>query len=343
MMRALIKANKDRGLTRGELPVPVVGRRDIKIKIIKTAICGTDLHIYKSDPWPLSAMPLPLNVGHEYVGRVVEVGEEVTQFTVGDRVSGEGHITCGWCRNCRAGEEHLCPATQSVGVTREGAFADYLVIPAKNAYLIPADISDDIASVLDPLGNALHTTLAFDLVAEDVLITGAGPIGLMSAAIAKFVGARHVVITDVNEKRLDIARQMGVTWAVNPTETDLKTVMHSLGMREGFDVGLEMSGHGTAINDMVNVMNNGGKMALLGISADKVSLDWNQIVLRGLTLKGIYGRRMFETWYKMINLLQQGLNIDPVISGCYNVDDYEEAFERLLKGDCGKLILEWSE
>ena len=341
-MRALIKESKQPGLAKGELPIPPVGRHEIKIKIMKTAICGTDLHIYRSDPWPLSEMPLPLNIGHEYVGKVVEVGSDVHAIKVGDRVSGEGHITCGWCRNCRAGEEHLCPHTQSVGVTRAGAFADYLVIPAKNAYLIPENISDDVASMLDPLGNALHTTLAFDLVAEDVLITGAGPIGLMAAAIAQFVGARHVVITDLNENRLKIAEALGVSRAVNPTKTDLHVVMKELGMKEGFDVGLEMSGNGQAINDMVNVMSHGAKIALLGIATHPVTLDWNKVVLKGLTLKGIYGRLMFETWYKMINLLQQGLNIEPVISGCYSVDDYDVAFQRLLSGGCGKLILEWS-
>ncbi len=229
-MRALIKESKQRGLTMTELPEPICGPRDVKIKIQKTAICGTDLHIYKSDPWPLSAMPLPLNIGHEYIGHIVEVGAEVTQFKVGDRVSGEGHIVCGWCRNCRAGHEHLCLDTKSVGVTREGAFADFLVIPARNAYLVPAEISDDVAALLDPLGNAIHTALANDLIAEDILITGAGPIGIMAAVIAKFVGARHVVITDINEKRLKMAEQVGVTRAINPTKTKLNDVMTELGI-----------------------------------------------------------------------------------------------------------------
>lgn len=340
-MKSLVKARREPGIWMQDTAELEVGHNDLLIKIRKTAICGTDMHIYNWDEWSQKTIPVPMVVGHEYVGEVVGMGQEVAGFKIGDRVSGEGHITCGHCRNCRAGRRHLCRNTEGVGVNRAGAFAEYLVIPAFNAFRIPDNISDDMASIFDPFGNAVHTALSFDLVGEDVLITGAGPIGIMAAAVAKHVGARHVVITDLNPYRLELAEKMGATRAVNVGTTSLKEVMNELGMTEGFDVGLEMSGVPAAFRDMLDKMNNGGKVAMLGIPPTDVAVDWNQVIFKGLTIKGIYGREMFETWYKMASLLQSGLDISPVITHQYSIDDFQKGFDTMGSGQSGKVILNW--
>ncbi|MGL5758877.1 L-threonine 3-dehydrogenase, partial [Plesiomonas sp.] len=286
-------------------------------------------------------IPVPMVVGHEYVGEVVAMGQEVRGFQIGDRVSGEGHITCGHCRNCRAGRTHLCRNTTGVGVNRDGAFAEYLVIPAFNAFKIPDNISDDLAAIFDPFGNAVHTALSFDLVGEDVLITGAGPIGIMAAAVCRHVGARHVVITDVNEYRLSLARKMGVTRAVNVAQESLTEVMQQLGMTEGFDVGLEMSGVPSAFQSMLSAMNHGGKVAMLGIPPSDMGIDWTLVIFKGLFIKGIYGREMFETWYKMAALLQSGLDLSPIITHRYAIDDFQQGFDAMRSGQSGKVVLSW--
>ncbi len=341
-MKALAKLERGPGLTLTRVKKPEVGHNDVLIKIAKTGICGTDIHIWKWDDWAQRTIPVPMQVGHEYVGEIVEVGQEVRGFQPGDRVSGEGHITCGSCRNCRAGRRHLCRNTIGVGVNREGAFAEYLAIPAFNAFKIPDDISDELAAIFDPFGNATHTALSYDLVGEDVLITGAGPIGIMAAAIARHVGARHVVITDVNEYRLDLARRMGVTRTVHAGREDLHAVMKDLQMTEGFDVGLEMSGAPSAFISMLEHMNHGGKVALLGIPPANTAIDWNQIIFKGLEIRGIYGREMFETWYKMVAMLQSGLKLLPIITHRFPVDEYQSAFATLLSGSSGKIILDWT-
>ncbi|MFC4158471.1 L-threonine 3-dehydrogenase [Chitinimonas lacunae] len=341
-MKALVKAEAGPGLTLQRVKKPEVGHNDLLIKIRKTAICGTDIHIWNWDDWASKTIPVPMHVGHEYVGEVVGMGSEVRGFQIGDRVSGEGHITCGHCRNCRAGRRHLCRNTVGVGVNREGAFAEYLAIPAFNAFKIPDDISDDIAAILDPFGNATHTALSFDLVGEDVLITGAGPIGIMAAAICRHVGARHVVITDINDYRLDLALKMGATRAVNVGRQKLDDVMKELGMTEGFDVGLEMSGNPRAFRDLLSAMNHGGKVALLGIPPAETSIDWNQVIFKGLIIKGIYGREMFETWYKMVAMLQSGLDLSPMITHRLPVDQFQLGFETMLSGQSGKVVLDWS-
>jgi threonine 3-dehydrogenase len=341
-MKALAKLKREPGISMiTDAPIPKIGSNDVLIKIKKTAICGTDIHIYNWDEWSQRVIPVPMITGHEFVGEIAEIGSEVTGFAIGDRVSGEGHISCGQCRNCRAGKRHLCRKNIGVGVTRQGCFAEYLAIPAVNAYPIPDEVTDDQASVLDPLGNAAHTALSFDLVGEDVLITGAGPIGIMSVAIAKHVGARHIVITDVNEYRLGLAKQLGATRAVNVAKESLENVMKELKMAEGFDVGLEMSGNKQAFNSMLQNINHAGKIALLGFLPQDTTIDWNKIILKGLLVKGIYGREMFETWYKMIAMLQSGLNIDPVITHHFKIDDYQEAFKVMASGTSGKVILEW--
>ncbi len=341
-MKALVKAKPEPGVWMKQVPVPEVGPTDVLIKIRKTAICGTDVHIYSWDDWSQKTIPVPMTIGHEYVGDIVAVGEEVEDFAPGDRVSGEGHIVCGHCRNCRAGREHLCRNTVGVGVNRPGAFAEYLAIPAHNAYKLPADLPDDIAAILDPFGNAAHTALSFDLVGEDVLITGAGPIGIMAGAIAKKIGARHIVITDINPYRLELARKLGLEHAVNAGESDLASVMKRLDMREGFDVGLEMSGSPRALNDMLKVMMHGGKIALLGIPPAEATLDLTQVVFKGLTLKGIYGREMFETWYKMIALIQEGLDLSPILTHHFPVERFKEGFEVMVSGRSGKVVLDWT-
>ena len=340
-MKALVKKEAAPGIWLEELAQPQIGPNDVLIKIAKTAICGTDLHIFNWDEWARKTIPVPMAVGHEYCGRVVELGSEVRGLRVGDRVSGEGHITCGHCRNCRAGRRHLCRNAIGVGVNRPGAFAEYLAIPADNAFKLPDSISDDIAAILDPFGNATHTALAFNMVGEDVLITGAGPIGIMAVAIARFVGARHVVITDVNDFRLDLAKQMGATRAVNVQRETIDQTMSALGMREGFDVGLEMSGNMTAFRDLLRTMHHGGSVALLGIPPQEAAIDWTQVIFKGLTLKGIYGREMFETWYKMASLLQSGLSLQPVITHHLPIQDYREAFSIMGSGRAGKVILDW--
>jgi threonine 3-dehydrogenase len=320
---------------------PEVGYNDLLIKIKKTAICGTDVHIYNWDEWSQNTVPVGMTVGHEYVGVVADMGEGVKGFSVGDRVSGEGHITCGHCRNCRAGRRHLCRNTTGVGVNRPGAFAEYLSIPAINAFKIPDEVSDDMAAIFDPFGNAVHTALSFDLVGEDVLITGAGPIGMMAAAVAKHAGARHIVITDINDFRLDLAKKMGATRVVNSKDEKLDDVMRELGMHEGFDVGMEMSGVAVAFNDMLSAMNHGGKVALLGIPPGDMAIDWNQVIFKGLVIKGIYGREMFETWYKMAALIQSGLDLTPMITHSMPVDKFQEGFDIMRSGKSGKVVLDW--
>lgn len=341
-MKALVKAKPEVGIWMEDVAIPTVGPNDVLIKIKKTAICGTDIHIYNWDEWAQEHIETPMVIGHEFAGEVVEIGKEVKSYhKVGDRVSGEGHIACGHCRNCRAGRSHLCRFNISVGVTRNGCFAEYLCIPATNAYPLPSTVPDKIASILDPFGNATHTALSFDLVGEDVLITGAGPVGIMAAAIAKHVGARFVVITDVNEYRLKLAEKIGVTMAVNPSKTSLDEVMKKLDMKEGFDVGLEMSGNSRAFNDMITHMNHAGKIALLGFLPHNTGIDWSQVIMKGIIIKGIYGREMYDTWYKMITMLQTGLKIEPVITHEFSINDYQKAFDVMRSGESGKVIMNW--
>ena len=341
-MRALVKAKPEKGIWMQDIPRPEPGPNDVLVRVRKTAICGTDMHIYNWDDWAARTIPVPMAVGHEFVGVVEAVGSEVQGVAVGDRVSGEGHITCGHCRNCRAGRRHLCMNTVGVGVNRQGCFAEYLCIPASNVFKLPDAITDDIASILDPLGNAVHTALSFDLVGEDVLITGAGPIGIMAAAICRHVGARYVVITDVNDYRLELASRMGATRAVNVSREKLDDVMSELGMQEGFDVGLEMSGNPGAFRDMLRTMHHGGRVALLGIPPADTAIDWNQVIFKGLVIKGVYGREMFETWYKMASMLQSGLDISPVITHHFGIEDYLAGFETMGSGRSGKVILDWT-
>lgn len=340
-MRALSKLKPEPGIWMTDVPEPQAGPNDIKIKIHKTAICGTDVHIYNWDEWARNVIHVPMVVGHEYSGEIVEMGQEVQGYAVGDRVSGEGHITCGHCRNCRAGRRHLCRNAIGVGVNRPGAFAEYLVIPAVNAFKLPASISDDLGAIFDPFGNAVHTALSFDLVGEDVLVSGAGPIGIMAAAVCRHVGARHVVITDLNDYRLDLARKMGATRTVNVTRENLRDVMTELGMTEGFDVGLEMSGAAEAFRTLLDVMNHGGKVALLGIPPSDTAIDWNEVIFKGLIIKGIYGREMFETWYKMATLIQSGLKLAPVITHHFPIEDFQLGFDAMRSGHSGKVVLSW--
>jgi len=340
-MKALSKLKAEEGIWMVDAPEPEVGHNDLLIKIRKTAICGTDVHIYNWDEWSQKTIPVPMIVGHEYVGEVVGIGQEVKGFKIGDRVSGEGHITCGHCRNCRGGRTHLCRNTIGVGVNRQGCFAEYLVLPAFNAFKIPDNISDDLASIFDPFGNAVHTALSFDLVGEDVLVSGAGPIGIMAAAVAKHVGARNVVITDVNEYRLGLARKMGVTRAVDVSKESLHDVMNELGMTEGFDVGLEMSGAPPAFRTMLDTMNHSGRIAMLGIPPSDMSIDWNKVIFKGLFIKGIYGREMFETWYKMAALIQSGLDLSPIITHRFSIDEFQQGFDAMRSGQSGKVILSW--
>jgi threonine 3-dehydrogenase len=342
-MKALVKARPERGIWLQDIEKPAPGHNDVLIRVRRTAICGTDIHIYQWDDWASKTIPVPLAVGHEFSGEVVECGSEVRGFVPGDRVSAEGHITCGVCRNCRAGRRHLCIHTAGVGVNRPGAFAEYISVPAFNVFKLPDIISDDMAAVLDPLGNATHTALSFDLVGEDVLITGAGPIGIMAVAIARYAGARHVVITDINDYRLDLARTMGASATLNVTRDSLDDTMGDLGMEEGFDVGMEMSGNSSAFRDMLRTMHHGGKIALLGIPPDETAIDWNEVIFKGLELKGIYGREMFETWYKMASMLQSGLDVQPIITHHFGADDFQQAFELMESGQSGKIILNWDQ
>jgi len=341
-MKALVKARREPGIWMQDVSRPNVGHNDVLIRMRKTAICGTDIHIFNWDAWAQKTIPVPMQVGHEYCGEIIEVGGEVTGFSPGDRVSGEGHITCGHCRNCRAGRRHLCRNTVGVGVNRPGCFAEFMSLPAANVFKLPAAISDEVASILDPLGNATHAALSFDLVGEDVLITGAGPIGVMAVAIARHVGARHVVITDVNDYRLELARKLGATRALNVAHESITGAMQDLGMEEGFDVGLEMSGNPSAFRELLKAMHHGGRVALLGIPPSEVAIDWNEVIFKGLVIKGIYGREMFETWYKMSSMLQSGLDVTPVITHRFGVDDYQQAFQAMNSGLSGKVILDWA-
>ena len=340
-MKALVKESSAPGLTFKDVPMPTVGEQDVLIRIKKTAICGTDLHIYNWDTWAQNTIKPPLVAGHEFVGEIVQVGSGVKGFQVGERVSGEVHIVCGACRNCLAGRRHNCPNTEGVGVNRAGAFAEYLSIPYQNVWRCSPEIDDDTAACFDPLGNAVHTALSFDLVGEDVLITGAGPIGIMAAAICRHVGARNIVISDINPFRLEMAQSMGITRGYNPLEENLKDVMKELGMREGFDVGLEMSGASSAFNEMLETMANRGKIAILGFIHPDTKIDWNNVIFKGLELKGIYGREMFETWYKMSAMLESGLDIHSIITHHMDIQNYEEGFKVMNDGKAGKVVLDW--
>ncbi len=341
-MKALVKKYAKPGLWLDEVPVPEYGIDDVLIKIHKTAICGTDVHIYNWDEWAQKTIPVPMVVGHEYVGRIDAIGSNVHDVRIGELVSGEGHITCGHCRNCRAGRKHLCPNAEGVGVNRTGAFAEYLVIPVSNVWHCDPKIPTDILSIFDPFGNATHTALSFDLLGEDVLITGAGPIGIMAGLIAKYAGARFVVITDVHPYRLELAGKMGFARVVDVTKEKLPDVVKELGMAEGFDVGMEMSGNPKALNSMVEVMFHGGKIALLGIQPTSATVNWDKVIFSGLTLKGIYGRQVFETWYKMQAMVQSGLDIIPVITHRFPVGEFEKGFELMKEGNSGKVILNWT-
>lgn len=340
-MKSLVKAKKEPGIWLKDSKCPEFDNNQVLIKIKKTAICGTDIHIYNWDEWARKTVPVPMITGHEFAGVVAAVGKEVRGIEVGQRVSGEGHLTCGKCRNCRAGNRYLCRHTEGLGYDCSGCFAEYFALSADNVIVLPDDISDSQAAILDPLGNATHCALAFDIVGEDVLITGAGPVGLMAVAIAKHIGARNVVITDVNDYRLGLATKLGASVAINPKNTTLAEVQKKLGMKEGFDVGLEMSGSPQAFNDMIDNMNHGGKIAILGIPPENTAINWNSVIFKSLQLQGIYGRKMFETWYKMIAMLQSGLDITPVITHHMSIDNYQEAFETMASGKAGKIILDW--
>jgi threonine 3-dehydrogenase len=342
-MKALVKSRREPGLWLEDVPIPEPGINDVLIRILKTGICGTDVHIYNWDSWAKATIPVPLTIGHEFVGRVEVVGANVTGFVPGDLVSGEGHLVCGRCRNCMAGRRHLCPHTQGVGVNRPGAFAEYLCLPMTNVWGADPHIPTDVLACFDPLGNAVHTALSFDLLGEDVIITGAGPIGLMAIAVARHAGARQVVATDLNPRRLELARRMGATLAVDPRATPLKDLQRQLHMKEGFDVGLEMSGSEAALHEMITNMCHGGRIALLGIPERQSPVDWNLIIFNGLTLKGIYGREMYETWYKMTVMLQGGLDIAAVITHRLPAERYQEGFAALRAGDAAKVVLTWKE
>ena len=340
-MKALVKARPEPGLWMERVPVPEPGPQDVLIKVKKSAICGTDVHIWKWDEFSAKTVPVPMVVGHEFCGEIVDMGKAATKYKIGQRVSGEGHITCGTCRNCRAGRGHLCRNTKGVGVHRPGSFAEYLCIPESNVVPIPDDIPDEIAAIFDPFGNAVHTALSFDLVGEDVLVTGAGPIGIMGALVAQKVGARKVVLTDIAPYRLDLARSLGVQTVVDVSSEQLKDVMDRIGMTEGFDVGLEMSGAAAAMRQMIHRMNNGGKIALLGIAPTEFAVDWNEVIFKMLTVKGIYGREMYETWYKMIALVQSGLDLSGLITHRIGIDDFEQGFAAMLSGQAGKVVMDW--
>lgn len=340
-MKALVKKLAEPGIWLEDIADPEYGPNDVLIKVRKAAICGTDIHIYRWDDWAKKTIPVPMAIGHEFSGEIAAMGSEVKGYKVGDRVSAEGHITCGVCRNCRAGRRHLCNNTVGIGVSRPGAFAEYVTVPAFNVFKLSDAISDEVAAMLDPFGNATHTALSFDLVGEDVLITGAGPIGIMAVAVARYAGARHIVITDVNDYRLSLAKKMGATLTLNVKQGSLKEAMEGLGMTEGFDVGMEMSGNGDALRQLLDGMHHGGKVALLGIPPEDTAIDWNQVIFKGLVLKGIYGREMFETWYKMSSMLQSGLDLSPIITHRFAADDYEQAFKTMDGGKSGKVILDW--
>ena len=342
-MKALVKSKAAVGLTLEDVPVPTIGINDVLIEVLRTGICGTDLHIYDWDSWAQKTIPVPMVVGHEFVGRIVEIGSNVHDFHLGDVVSGEGHVVCGRCRNCLAGRRHLCKDTKGVGVNRAGAFAEYLSLPMTNVWHHEGNISRDVQSIFDPLGNAVHTALQFPVLGEDVLITGAGPIGIMAAAVVKHAGARNIVVTDVNPCRLDLAKRMGATVAVDVRTRDIASVQKELGMKEGFDVGLEMSGNPQAFRDMLANMCHGGKIAMLGIPSKDLAIDWNLVIFNMLTIKGIYGREMYETWYQMSVLVNSGLDISPVITHRYHFTEFEKGFDAMHSGNSGKVILNWKE
>lgn len=340
-MKALVKAERKPGLWLQDVPEPEIGINDVLIEVLRTGICGTDLHIYKWDEWAQRTIPVPMHIGHEFVGRIVKTGSNVNDFHEGEIVSGEGHVVCGRCRNCMAGRRHLCAHTQGVGVNRPGAFAEYIALPMSNIWRHSNGIDLDVAAIFDPFGNAVHTALQFPVLGEDVLVTGAGPIGIMAAAVAKHAGARHVVISDLNAERLELARKVGVSAAIDPRQTKLADVQKQLNMHEGFDVGLEMSGSSAAFRDMIDNMAHGGRIAMLGIPPGEMAIDWNKVIFNMLTIKGIYGREMYETWYKMTVMLESGLRIDPVITHRYHYTDFEKGFEAMASGGCGKVILSW--
>jgi threonine 3-dehydrogenase len=340
-MKALVKAKAEPGLWLQDIPEPEVGINDVLIRVLKTGICGTDLHIYNWDAWAQKTIPVPMAVGHEFIGRIEKVGSNVNDFHPGDLVSGEGHVTCGRCRNCMAGRRHLCAHTQGVGVNRQGAFAELVALPMANIWRHEPDIDFDVASIFDPFGNAVHTALKFPVLGEDVLVTGAGPIGIMAAAVAKHAGARYVVITDINPARLELARKVGVTLAVNPKETPLAEVQKQLNRHEGFDVGLEMSGNPIAFSGMLSNMAHGGRIAMLGIPPEPFAIDWNEVIFKMITIKGVYGREMYETWYMMSVMLQSGLDITPVITHRLHYTEFEQGFAAMREGNCGKVVLDW--
>ena len=340
-MKALVKKYPKQGLWMEDVPMPEVGMHDVLIKVLRTSICGTDVHIYNWDEWSRKTIPIPMTIGHEFAGRIVDMGSDVHDFQIGDIVSAEGHLVCGKCRNCLAGRRHLCNATKGIGVNREGAFAEYISVPVTNVWHCDPSINLDIISCFDPLGNAVHTALAFDVLGEDVLITGAGPIGIMAAAIAKHAGARYVVVTDINPYRLRLAKSMGADRVVDVRSEYLGDVMAELYMKEGFDVGMEMSGNAKAFNEMLSVMCHGGKVAVLGIHGPQTKIDWTQVVFNGLTIKGIYGREMYETWYKMTSFIQTGLDISPVITHKFHYTDFEQAFDVMRSGNSGKVVMDW--
>jgi threonine 3-dehydrogenase len=340
-MKALLKSQRKPGLWLEDVPAPQPGINDVKIRVLITGICGTDLHIYEWDSWAQSTIPVPLIIGHEFVGEVAEVGSNVNDFHPGDIVSGEGHVVCGRCRNCLAGRRHLCAHTVGVGVNSPGAFAEFIVLPMTNIWKHDPNVDLEVAAIFDPLGNAVHTALSFPVLGEDVLITGAGPIGIMAAAVVRHAAARHVVITDVKPKRLELAERLGVTLAVNTVETRIADVQKRLGMHEGFDVGLEMSGNAVAFREMLGNMSHGAKIAMLGIPSEEIAIDWKHVIFNMLTLKGIYGREMYETWYKMSVMLESGLDIKPVITHRYRWNEYEKGFAAMKAADSGKVILDW--
>lgn len=340
-MKALVKHSPKEGIWMEDVPDPKCGPGEVRIRITHTAICGTDKHIFEWDEWAQNNLNLPLIVGHEFCGIIDEVGPHVTHYKVGDRVSGEGHITCGNCRNCRAGKKHLCPETIGVGVHRDGAFAEYLVIPESNVWPLHEDIPSEIAAFFDPLGNAVHTALAFNITGEDILICGAGPIGMMAAAICKFSGSRNIVVTDINDYRLNLAKDLGASRTVNPRKEDIGTVFEELGISHGFDVGLEMSGNPEAFNQMISLMYNGGNIALLGLLPNSTKVDWNKVIFKGLNIKGIYGREMYDTWYKMTQMIRSGLSVSKVLTHHFKIDDFQKAFKVIESGNCGKVVLEW--
>ena len=342
-MKALVKREPEPGIWLEDVAMPTIGINDVLIRVLRTGICGTDLHIHKWDAWAQKTIPVPMVVGHEFVGEIVETGSNVKDFHVGEIVSGEGHVVCGRCRNCLAGRRHLCKDTQGIGVNRPGAFAEFLALPMTNVWVHDPHIPRDVQAIFDPFGNAVHTALSFDVLGEDVLITGAGPIGCMAAAVVRHAGARHVVVTDLNAYRLDLARRLGADLAIDPRMTTLRDAQKQLGLREGFDVGLEMSGNPTAFRDMLANLCHGGKVAMLGIPEREFPIDWNLVIFNMLTLKGIYGREMYETWYKMTVMLQSGLDIGPVITHRFPYTEFQKGFDAMHSGECGKVVLTWAD